>query len=102
MRRRHVSAGAKMTDLEITRLCAEAMGYLVEFAPTELPIGIAMKGGGQASEDLYDPLHDDAQAMALVKKVPMTIEPPVLSNENCWHVESVNIVNGICPDIYDA
>jgi len=53
-----------MTDLEMTRLCAEAMGYRGE--------GISDHWGGLpifASEiGAYDPLHDDAQAMALVKQ----------------------------------
>ena len=52
-----------MDDLEITRACAAAMGYKL--------LGISQ--GRQVvyahdSEELYDPLHDDAQAMALVKK----------------------------------
>ena len=42
-----------MTDLEITRLCAQAMFTALEWE--------------QRLFD-YDPLHDDAQAMALVKK----------------------------------
>ena len=44
-----------MTDLEMTKLCAEAMG----------PSG--------RDERTYDPLHDDAQAMALVKKFQINI-----------------------------
>ena len=43
-----------MTDLEMTRLCAEAMP---EWHP-----------------DSADPLHDDAQAMALVKKFHLYID----------------------------
>jgi hypothetical protein len=39
--------------------------------------------------------------MELVKKFPMTIEPPALSPVGDWHVESVEIINGVCPDIYD-
>ena len=53
----------KMTDLEITRLCAEAIGLVRDaryFDPGALPI--------------YDPLHDDAQAMALVKKFLLTVD----------------------------
>jgi hypothetical protein len=49
-----------MTDLEMTRLCAEAM-----FDPLEWE---------QRLFD-YDPLHDDAQAMALVKKFGLTCDP---------------------------
>lgn len=51
-----------MTDLKMTALCAKAMGFLVQhttgedvwrFPETLLP---------------YDPLHDDAQAMELLKR----------------------------------
>ncbi len=44
-----------MTDLEITRLCAEAMNVKFWLAPDH-------------PDCEYAPLHDDAQAMALVKK----------------------------------
>jgi len=47
-----------MTDLEITRLCAEAM-----FTPLEWEQRLFE----------YDPLHDDAQCMALVKKLSIQI-----------------------------
>lgn len=47
-----------MTDLEITRLCAEAMFDALEWE--------------QRLFD-YDPLHDDAQMAALVKKFLLTI-----------------------------
>lgn len=55
-----------MTDLEITRLCAEAMG--VEFVDRG-------ERGLQLLGDImyYDPLHYDAQAMALVKKFHLHI-----------------------------
>lgn len=68
-----------MTDLEITRLCAEAME-----APPTLPgssdiwaVSIAYRPEGKSTKcwvrSTYDPLHDDAQAMALVKKFDMRI-----------------------------
>lgn len=53
-----------MTDLEMTRACAESMGYIFqkenEYAPGILVTGIV--------DDIsrYDPLHDGAQAMALL------------------------------------
>lgn len=53
-----------MTDLEITRLCAEAMGitgWLTQDDP------MVTNANGEFIEP-YDPIHDDAQAMALVKK----------------------------------
>ncbi len=54
-----------MTDLEITRLCAEAMGLMGES-------GYALIG--RMDNHPYDPLHDDAQAMGLVKKFGLRIE----------------------------
>ena len=47
-----------MNTIEMTRLCAEAMG---------------ITGDGFAFRS-FNPLHDDAQAMALVKKFDMVIE----------------------------
>ena len=62
-----------MNDLEITRLCAEAMGYTdiseIEFPndPQRYVSAMDQKFRGL----LWNPLHDDAQAMALVKKFPI-------------------------------
>lgn len=52
-----------MTDLEMTRLCAEAM----EYALTRRAVG-----PWEHDEDgrpTYNPIYNDAQAMALVKKL---------------------------------
>ena len=54
-----------MTDLEITRLCAEAMGL------TQVNRYQFKNAHGQQAE--FTPLHDDAQAMALVKKFHLHI-----------------------------
>lgn len=57
-----------MTDLEITKACAEAIGESVRLSPyghMEIEGGIIP----------YDPLHDDAQAMALVKRFGLTLDP---------------------------
>jgi len=54
-----------MTDLEITKLCAEAMGYKIVYADQkDLPLCVELERGS----GVYFPLKDDAQAMALVKK----------------------------------
>ena len=66
-----------MTDLEITKLCAEAMG-IDYFSGTEV-VSIRYPRG---DSEIYDPLHDDAQAMALVKKFGVTIE----RFHETWHV----------------
>ena len=54
-----------MTDLEMTALCAEAMGFRIVYPDqADLPLCIeSSRGAG-----MYNPLHDDAQAMALVKR----------------------------------
>ena len=62
-----------MTDLEITRLCALAMGYKEQpmrmAPPCPWPTGIRVSEGKKAAH-WYSPLDDNAQAMALVKKFP--------------------------------
>jgi len=61
-----------MTDLEMTKLCAEAMGIRVwkETKP----------GGFSRYRDemkhSYNPIHNDAQAMALVKRFGLSISWP--------------------------
>ena len=72
-----------MTDLEITKLCAEAMG---------LPFRTAQDGTGHvlpldtALWRRFDPLHDDSQAMALVKKFRLCIDGNE-SDDTEWLVE---------------
>jgi hypothetical protein len=81
-----------MTDLEMTKLCAEAMG--IDFGPE-----LAATNDIQARQHeammkeriaAYDPLHDDAQCFALVKRFHMFIEGRWLfSDEKTrpWEVE---------------
>jgi hypothetical protein len=54
-----------MTDLEMTRLCAEAMGF-----PYPEPVGHPDIGHlvPWTTDWTYDPLHNDSQAMELVKR----------------------------------
>ena len=54
-----------MTDIDMTRLAAEAMG-VPEWA-------ISFQEGGEMFNELYDPLHNDEQAMALVKKFRLQV-----------------------------
>ncbi len=70
-------------DLEMTKLCAEAMGIEWCAEPKDGTSGLAcyldpsMKSRDMNTR-IYDPLHDDAQAMALVKKFKL----------NCtWHAQ---------------
>ena len=62
-----------MTDLEMTRLCAEAMGvWHCPDTDTDF-VGKPI----QAVLSMYDPLHDDAQAMALVKRFGLEISQTI-------------------------
>jgi len=71
-----------MTDLEITRLCAEAMKYRI----------LSNEGMFERDEEIlisdgeydwyYGPLHDDAQAMALVKRFGLSLERDIVTFTN--------------------
>jgi hypothetical protein len=58
-----------MTDLEMTKLCAEAMDIQVVADES----GTLWGAIDRWRETPYDPLHDDAQAMALVKKFRLSL-----------------------------
>lgn len=66
-----------MTDIDTTRLCAEAMGYK-DFRA--LPDGhftgrnLRYEVLGEHGWALYDPLQYDAQAMALAKRFMMEVD----------------------------
>jgi len=64
-----------MTDLEITKLCAEAMGLKLWRDSTEFneanwkhDQNLWVDSGSPGNHWLYCPLRNDAQAMALLKK----------------------------------
>ena len=91
-----MAQGDHMTDLEITKLCAEAMGH-TPVSGTD-GIGNVMiwthtgKTPTTIGAQIYDPLHDDAQAMVLVKKYQLHITPPEESDE--WIVTGVSRFSG--------
>jgi hypothetical protein len=67
-----------MTDLEMTKLCAEAIG---------VQVGLYTNGQGFYDKDTvedYDPLHDDDQCMALVKH--LTLDITYLCGSLKWQV----------------
>lgn len=55
-----------MNDMELTKLCAEAMGIEWRQIKNDLWTDVD-------ECELYNPLHDDAQCMALVKKFMLAI-----------------------------
>lgn len=67
-----------LSDHEMTKLCAEALGYT-------FPNGQIARIW--INEDLYDPLSDDAQAMALVKRFRMTVEGHKLDGREWWNAK---------------
>ena len=80
-----------MTDLEITKLCGDAMDLLREVVQVGKVHPVRL-GSSTAPVDhyklfdgtLYDPLHDDAQAMALVKKFELCISSEQDRNGKRW------------------
>ena len=71
-----------MTKLETIKLCAKAIGLKW----TEGPVSIFVDW-----PNIYDPLHNNAQAMMLVKKLRLDINSfhgsALLENERWWEVE---------------
>lgn len=65
-----------MTDLEITRKCAERMGIECRVIPGSIFVRLvaSKKDYNGVKEFSYAPLYDDAQAMALVKKFSLRID----------------------------
>ena len=65
-----------MTDLEITKLCAEVMGVPIiqKGADAKLPFWYSDLTKKKTRLLAYNPLHNDAQAMALVKKLHLHID----------------------------
>lgn len=58
----------EMTDLEMTRLCAEAIGYTVHPVVYKAPQVVVMGAPDRAGGFIYDPLHNKSQAFALVER----------------------------------
>jgi len=82
-----------MTDIELTKLCAAAMGYAArddsmdEFIDGIPPNGLCVrdkKAPPIRQVFYYDPLHDDAQAMALVKKLDLSIARGGQATDSPW------------------
>lgn len=64
---------AKPNDLELTRLCAEAVGLVVFLVQWASPQYYAIPDMSDADCVTFDPLHNDAQAMLLVKDCNLSI-----------------------------
>lgn len=76
-----------LSDLELTKLCAEAMGYMVrEQRYDSLPVpkdAVCVGADGFRGDFVFNPLHDDRDAMKLLKR----FRPHVNANEQgSWWV----------------
>ena len=79
----------ELTDLEITRLCAQAMGIAaVHYQDSDNDCLILPNFRDTVEGFKYDPLQDDAQCMALVKRLEMRIQEPECkgSKDRRWRV----------------
>lgn len=68
-------SGTPLTDLQLTKLCAEAMGYMETQliktgAYNNFRFEVRTQGKGW---QLYDPLHDSAQAFALIERFGLSV-----------------------------
>jgi hypothetical protein len=63
---------AELSDLEITKRCAAVMGIKVESLLEDDPWPLYAPDLPGAPN--YNPLHDDAQALALVKRLTLQLE----------------------------
>ena len=64
-----------MSDLEMIRICAEAMGFSVVKGDGRYKNGFAIATEDGDPVTNYDPLAHDTQAMAMVKKFGLVLEP---------------------------
>lgn len=75
-----------MTDIEIIKKCADRMDYKVAL-DIHGTFFFVTDGTKQPERHDYNPLTDDAQAMALVKKFGLIIEPDGVMPTTEWWVQ---------------
>ena len=83
-----------MTDLELTKLCAEAVGLIPHKDQIPLVCHTGKNLRGIPVSTMYDPLHDDAQAMALVKKFSLSVGPADGDDWCAWDNDDSSIEQG--------
>lgn len=83
-----------MTDIEIIRHCAEAMGFSVVKGTRQHKNGMAIATEDGDPVTNYDPLKHDAQAMALVKKFRLLVD----GGNAMWCVHGDAIGSGVVDD----
>ena len=78
-----------MTDLEMIRKCAEKMGYRMD---ADNGFSRLQQGAGMDApewfEFIYDPFRDKTQAMELVEKLRLNIEPCGGTTWEVWRLRT--------------
>lgn len=87
-----------MTDLEITKLCAEAMGYTVCGSQEPSTVFYPHPNVGSVI-CVYEPMNNDAQAMALLKKFKLSVDD---ANDGGWFVVGIGGAQGANQDLNRA
>jgi phage tail sheath gpL-like len=77
-----VGGDNEMNDIEMVKACAEAVGIELRRDSAQSYKFI----GGKWYEHNFDPIHDDAQALALVKRLHLDIEQYQNSNGTWYYV----------------
>jgi hypothetical protein len=85
-----------MTDLEMTKRCAEKMGWkhyglASKTVCYKVSVCAIIADNDKGGDQVFDPLHDDAQAMALVKRFNICIDQG--RHDHCG--ASIRIMNTI-------
>ena len=100
-----------MTDIELTRLCAEAMGLTVidnstlRLADGEDKLVHVDRWKGTGLPFVYDPLHDKAQAFELVERLHLQIGKTLRTDgdpHGKWFVSRTDKVDGVNSDLSRA
>lgn len=79
----------EMSDLEITKLCAEAMGFSwSEPMPIDhqVFVWVSVGVGNSAHGERYAPLHSDAAAMGLAKRFKLFMNHSDADESPYWKV----------------
>ncbi len=88
-----------MTDLEMTKLCAEAIGIKVADDNGVLLYGPFRDNEGGSVFETYEPLDDDAQCMALMKRFCLDITPHNDGDHIVFFVRQFNTLSDRQPSV---
>lgn len=77
----------EMSDLVLTKLCAEAMGITHSWGSRDC-VWLGVGAWDLESSTRYQPLHDDVQAMQLMKRLRLACSHHAQPPDEVWEVVS--------------